>query len=202
MGCLAISDVQTNFTCTANTWGATRRDDRTPCNAEFVWYWLLRPWWGLQYNCTQSPWSVPVNHAGYNGQKSSVSNSLSDFIPMLREHLSRSGISGWLACRSSIVLLATMVAVRFNQLRRTTVMREIRFSDLIESQEDLMSLWTDVSRFYYERRPAGSGGSLQHTGDLDLLLRSVYQSYFPDLMPKYIRTEEGGDFVAISDLLS
>lgn len=135
-------------------------------------------------------------------KESSTLSPLSVFIPMLREHLSRSGIAGWLACRGSIVLLATMVAVRFNQLRRTTAMREVRFSDLIESQEDLMALWTDVSRFYYEPRQAGSNSSLQHTGDLDLLLRSVYRPYFSDLMPKYIRTEEGGDFVAISDLLS
>jgi hypothetical protein len=135
-------------------------------------------------------------------KKINISNSLSDFIPMLREHLSRSGISGWLACRSSIVLLVAMVAGRFNQLRHTTAMREVRFQDLIETQEDLMSLWTDVSRFYYEPKQSGSGGSLQHTADPDLLLGSLYRPYSPDLMPKYIRTEEGGDFVAISDLLS
>jgi hypothetical protein len=135
-------------------------------------------------------------------KESDISSSLSDFIPMLREHLRRPGISAWLACRSSIVLLTTMVAIKLNQLRPTLGIRGIRFSDLFESQEDLISLWTDVSRFYYEPKQGASGSSLQHTGDLDWLLHSVYAPDLLDLMPKYIRTEEGGDFISISDLLS
>jgi hypothetical protein len=132
---------------------------------------------------------------------SSILNTFLDYIPTLREHLKQPGISGWLTCRSSFVLLITFVAFKMNQLRRTARMRDVRFSDLIEDQEALMSLWADVSRFYYEPKQGGSGVNLQQIGDPDLLLRGVY-GHFPDLMPKYIRLKEGGDYVAISDLLS
>ena len=112
-----------------------------------------------------------------------------DSVPVVREHLQKRGILGWLACHCGMSLLLFT--------RQIVMEGRISQSKQIEQNIHVRSLYEDLESFYEDE---------SHNDWEDYDIRRIFHRKIfrisPVLIPDYIRLEDKGELTSIVDLIA